>query len=118
MKYLLTGPMSGIPAHNAPAFEEATARLRQKGFDVLSPLDISKAGMPSLEGQMKAFREVLECDGLILLPGWGRSEGTKAQVLLATRVGKELWSYHQHRPETLERLENVKIITRAEVISG
>lgn len=118
MKYCLVGPMRNIPNRNTEAFTEATVRLRQKGYEVVSPLEIAVSGLEANEAHKRALRATMEADALILLPGWGRSEGSKAEVLLAVMFGKPLYAYHQHRPEFLEELKNVKVITRAEVLGG
>ena len=118
MKYCLVGPMTGVPGDNASSFAEAASRLRQKGLDVVSPVEMVQAGLNRTEAHRRAIRATMEADALILLPGWGRSEGAKLEVLLACTFGKELYAYHQHRPDNLERLENVRIVTRAEMIAN
>ena len=66
---------------------------------------------------MFCYKAVLECEGVIVLPGWGRSDGAKAEVLVATTLGKPVYAYHKHRPQFIEELPNVKIATRAEVLA-
>jgi hypothetical protein len=37
----LSGPMTGIPEFNFPAFNAEASRLRALGFDVVNPVDIN-----------------------------------------------------------------------------
>lgn len=99
MKLILCGPMRGYLHYNAPAFEEAAIRLRAAGYEVVSPVEMDRAmgfnhyrdtATPEQVRQFQAaFKaEIAGSDGLALLPGWERSEGTKAEVEEARRLGK------------------------------
>lgn len=127
MKYYLAGPMQGIPAYNFPAFKEARERLRLNKYEVHCPAEEDETNGFDTSAPLPAdflpkklaecFQKVLDCDAVIVLPGWAKSEGAKAEVLIAVETGKPIFSYHHHRPELLEELHNIKIVTRAEMIS-
>jgi len=73
MRLFISGPMRGIPQHNAPAFQEARDRLRGAGYDVYCPseatipLDTPEAITGAMTGHLEAL---LKCDGVVFLPGW------------------------------------------------
>lgn len=101
--FYLAGPMRGIPMFNFPAFLMAASILRSRGFEILSPADKDlEAGFdPSqpVEGQNfdigAAFRwdfeAVCRSRGTILLPGWERSTGAKAERVVAQLCEREVY---------------------------
>jgi nucleoside 2-deoxyribosyltransferase len=118
-KFYIAGPMRGIPHSNAEAFAEASQRLRMAGYEVFSPSEgqTEPATNETFAGAMKALLpELLKCDAVALLPGWAKSEGAKLEVLVAISTGKPVYAYFQHRPQYLEQMPTLKIITRAEAL--
>lgn len=97
MRLYVSGPMTGYPEFNYPAFEEATQRLRAAGYDVVSPHELDReAGVdPSVEfthaDRIAAMKRdlvaVLESDGVATLPGWMASKGAFAEVAAAQSIG-------------------------------
>ena len=85
----LSGPMSGIPDHNFPAFHEWAARLRAEGFEVVSPAEIEEAGSWEM-CLRKDMRELPTCDAIALMPGWERSKGAHLELHVAHRLGMEV----------------------------
>ena len=85
----VAGPMTGYPDFNYPAFNAVAEALRDKGFDVLNPVDAERhnptPGTPQAwDWYMRhALRMVLEADGLALLPGWADSKGAALEVNVA-----------------------------------
>lgn len=92
----LSGPMTGIPDFNFPAFEAATARLRELGIVVLSPHehDLDGGFDPASDGtdfDLRAALEwdinaVLRSDAVIVLPGWQSSPGCTVEVAVAASM--------------------------------
>lgn len=95
----LSGPMTGYPSLNFPAFEEGARRLREAGFSVVSPheKDLQQGFDPedpeavanfdlraALEWDVEA---VLGSDGVVVLDGWEDSSGAMIEVLAATGMG-------------------------------
>lgn len=127
MKYYLAGPMTGIPHHNYPSFKEARERIRSMGYEVFCPAehaesegyeDTTPVTREWVQEKMRIFVSTIvnDCDGVIVLPGWPQSEGAKVEVAVAVSAGKPVFAYHRHRPQILEALENVKVVTRAEML--
>jgi hypothetical protein len=85
----LSGPMTGIPDNNFPAFREWAARLRADGYDVVSPAEIEEAGSWEM-CLRKDMRELPTCDAIALMPGWERSKGAHLELHVAHRLGMEV----------------------------
>jgi len=101
----IAGPMRGIAEFNFPAFEDAATRWRREGFAVISPAehdqdggfhfaqatgneDLAALGFDLTAALMWDLEQVAASDGLILLKGWSKSSGAKAEVALAAALGK------------------------------
>lgn len=96
----LSGPMTGFPESNYPAFDAATRDLRASGHFVYSPSEYGYSG--PIEGFpiRSAFAEYcrficLEADTIVMLPGWEKSSGACVENALAKRLGLavELYGY-------------------------
>lgn len=88
-KAYISGPMSGIPDENYPAFNYAAAVLRRYDYRVCNPAETS-AHLGELEHhEFLRFdlHRVLEADVVFVLPGWEESVGAKIEVAVACRVG-------------------------------
>lgn len=108
MKIYLAGPMSGYPGNNYQAFDAASANLRQRGFDVISPAELSREqgidGTRILEpheyaGCMRCDIEaLLKVEGVICLPGWRKSKGARYEVHTAQLLGLKVLEFPDCRP--------------------
>jgi hypothetical protein len=95
MVYYLSGPMTGIPDHNFPAFHEAAAKLRAQGLAVVSPAELDLADPKPTVGETypwdyylrRDLRELTRCDAVAVLPGWTRSKGAQLEVHVAKELG-------------------------------
>jgi len=108
VKVYIAGPMSGIPAFNIPAFDEAARVLRDRGFDVVSPAEIDgpitrQVLLASPEGSHDDLPQeeswsyylsrdfcILADDGIeaiVTLPGWEKSRGARLEVLMGKELG-------------------------------
>lgn len=91
MRVYLSGPMTGLPDLNFPAFRAAAAALRAKGIDVVSPAEISAENPDSWESCMRAdIKALCDCDALVILPGWESSNGAHLEVHIAHRLGMKI----------------------------
>jgi Domain of unknown function (DUF4406) len=96
MKVYLAGPMSGIEGHNWPLFDHVAEQLKQQGYDVLNPANVTRDLYGSLEvvlsmppkNQLHATRLLLATElswiclnakKVFLLPGWEKSRGARAE---------------------------------------
>jgi nucleoside 2-deoxyribosyltransferase len=94
MRYYLAGPMTGLPEYNFPTFERVATLLRKEGLDIASPHEIDHNETPETRGSLPywvylkaAFKLMLECDGIILLPGFRSSKGAREELYVADRTG-------------------------------
>lgn len=105
----LAGPMRGLPEFNFPAFDKARDLLVSKGYNVISPADIDRAGSPTANDPSKedvkdqtkyATRDFYALrflahhkqegwgDGsIVMLEGWQKSTGASAELGIAKWLG-------------------------------
>ena len=84
----LSGPMTGLPDYNRPAFNEVAEELRAQGKTVFNPADIGPKEniMPRAWYMRKDIEGLLKSDTVYVLPGWGKSEGAKLEVEIAKQL--------------------------------
>jgi len=99
VKIYIAGPMTGLKDFNYPAFNAEAARLRALGHEVLNPAENPAPPCGSWAGYMRlALRQLIECECVVLLPGWIESKGAMIERNLAQALGmaivvaSELWS--------------------------
>lgn len=84
----ISGPMSGLPEYNRPAFDRAQEDLIQAGYVVLNPAQLEEpCPNPQWRHWMRAALELmLLAGGLAVLPDWNTSVGAKVEIDLARRL--------------------------------
>ncbi|GGD63237.1 DUF4406 domain-containing protein [Caballeronia grimmiae] len=92
MKLYIAGPMSNLPELNFPAFHAEAARLRALGYEIVNPAEIDVGPNPDWLSCMRAdIRELVLCDGIALLPGWGQSPGATLEHTIARGLGLRVY---------------------------
>lgn len=105
VKVYVSGPMRGIKDYNFPAFLRAGEVLKAHGFEVWNPaaedlkdpaiVEYLKTCGPSWDYAdgvtFKDFMKrdlpaLLECDAIVMLPGWYNSRGAKLERHVAIEV--------------------------------
>jgi len=87
----LAGPMTGLPDFNRPAFHAAAKVLRDLGHEVLNPAENPEPACGTWRGYMRlAIAQLIQCDGIVLLPGWSESRGALIERNLAQGLGLRL----------------------------
>jgi hypothetical protein len=88
----LSGAMTGIPEENFPAFHAAARALRLLGYTVINPAEFN-VDVTGLEGRarwVKYLKEdiqaLLDCESIVMLPGWENSEGATLEHCTATAL--------------------------------
>lgn len=78
----ISGPMTGLPDYNRPAFNAAAAKLRALGYEVVSPAE--QPERPTWEEYMRHdIRLMMDCRSIVLLPGWESSKGARTEFSIA-----------------------------------
>ena len=84
----ISGPMSGLPQLNFPAFHAKAQELRAQGIDVVNPAEHDEApGLPWTTYMRKDIRLLVDCDAIYMLPGWMRSRGALLEHHIAGELG-------------------------------
>jgi len=84
----ISGPMTGHPELNFPAFHDAAAELRAAGCTVINPAEHDEA--PDKEWHeylRKDIKLLMDCTHVVLLPGWENSKGARLEVHIALELG-------------------------------
>ena len=106
MRLYLSGPITGLPDYNKPAFAEATAKLEAHGHIVLNPhtvcVDLSahSCQLPCTPSELELpwadylradlVAMLTKCDALAMLPGWENSRGASLEAYIAKQLGWEV----------------------------
>ncbi|WP_347253481.1 DUF4406 domain-containing protein [Leminorella grimontii] len=70
----ISGPMTGLPEFNRPAFNEAATTLRNRSFIVLNPA-IFPDGLTHDQYLAMSLSMLDQADAIYLLKGWEKSKG-------------------------------------------
>jgi Domain of unknown function (DUF4406) len=111
----LAGPMTGYPQFNFPAFYEAASKLREQGYEIVSPAEldgpeITKVALKSTTGKLDANGKIAEqtwgdllgrdvkivadtVQGIVFLPGWERSKGARLEAYVGLLCKHEFYRY-------------------------
>lgn len=87
MRIYVAGPMTGVPFFNRPLFDEVSEWLRVRGHEVVNPCDqewneetrerfADPMGRPTMPRSYYMRRDLpllMECEAIVLLPGWEQS---------------------------------------------
>ena len=87
----ISGPMSGLPDYNYPAFNREAHALREAGLEVRNPADIDgHSGWTWQQWMREALRLQLDADVVHMLPGWRKSRGARIEHRLARILGQQI----------------------------
>ena len=81
----ISGPMTGIEAHNKPLFLEVGQKWKDAGWTVHNPAEevegYTEATRPDF--LRRDFQMVMDSDAIAVLPGWEKSAGACGEVHIA-----------------------------------
>ena len=84
MTIYLSGPISGLPDLNRPAFAQAAAHLRALGWLVINPHELEHAAPSGWADYMRVdLAAMMTADAILMLPGWEDSRGARLELTLA-----------------------------------
>lgn len=110
--FYLGGPMTGIPRHNFPRFDEVAAKLRGQGYNIVSPAELddpatrdryyecetgtlSRGEYEQLLGRDLVTVALPTCVGGIFIEGWENSRGAAAESWVLSYLQRPLYEYHE-----------------------
>lgn len=79
----ISGPMSGLPECNYPAFYHAADVLRDHGYLVTNPAEYGSNGKHYVDLLRDDLKAMLDCHGVVMLEGWWESAGARTEVQVA-----------------------------------
>lgn len=93
----LSGPMTGYPDFNYPAFRKASEIFRSQGLEVFDPSEIFDGDQTlSKETYMREdIAAVLKSTLVVTLDGWEESSGARLEVEVAKAIGIPVKSYNE-----------------------
>lgn len=94
MKYYISGPMTGYPEKNYPAFFEMEETMVDMGIDIKDIFNPARleTGLKTWSGYLKEDLEALmKCEVVVLLDGWSRSRGALLEVFNAYALGIDFY---------------------------
>jgi hypothetical protein len=103
VRVYISGAIGGIDDGNRPAFLAAAEKLRKLGYTPVNPHDISgdHPGSPCTKGKslqeggehnygchlLGDLVELAQCDIIMMLDGWSKSPGARAEMAFAQALG-------------------------------
>lgn len=84
----LSGPISGLPYDNHPAFNAAASQLRDLGLTVFNPAENfgGDATRTRAEYMRLDVAALLDSRMIVMLDGWTASKGAKLKVAIAGEI--------------------------------
>jgi hypothetical protein len=94
MKIYISGKISGLEReHVLEKFTAAERHLKDKGFNVVNPINNGLPWDAPWESHMAMdIIHLLSCDAIFLLPCWSDSKGAMLEKKIAELTGKKIWS--------------------------
>ena len=86
----ISGPMTGYPDLNFPAFFAEAERLRALGYEVVNPAELNPPGASWQDCMRKDIEELVKCDAIILLDGWDQSKGARLEKHIAHKLNLKI----------------------------
>ena len=93
--------MSGKPKYNKDAFDAAESHWVDRGHEVFNPSSQGYDAPPSEHYKTylpQDIRDVLDCDAVVVLPGWYRSRGAMLEVIIAKLLDKAILNEEDGSP--------------------
>lgn len=105
----ISGPMTGLPDLNFPAFFEAAAQLDAAGYAVINPATLNHPGADWHTCMRTDIKALCDCHTIALLPGWIASKGARKEFDLADWLGLRITTVDTLLHEATDVLRNTKL---------
>lgn len=91
MRIYISGPMTGYPEYNLPAFSSAQSVLTMKGLTAINPGESGVIEGHTWQDYMRdAIEELITCDAMAMLPGWTLSRGANLEWAIGNALGMDI----------------------------
>jgi hypothetical protein len=92
LRIYVSGPMTGLPHNNVPAFMAAGLQLAGFGLMPINPAALDHSGHDQKWASFMRvdIKALMDCDGVAMLPGWERSKGARIEENLAAALGMDV----------------------------
>lgn len=122
----IAGPMRGYPRYNFDAFDNAAAKLRAEGWNVISPTDLDRqmGFNPDTDSvtqemltdmQIRDVDAIFKSDAVFVLDGWAMSKGATAEICLAKWRDIPAISFSERKPIEITHTASTKESPAAEI---
>jgi hypothetical protein len=92
----ISGPITGLPDLNRPAFNTAARALRAAGFVVVNPIDNGLPDSATWAQHLRAdIRLLMNCNAVATLPGHMASKGARLELHNARALGMPVMTVEQ-----------------------
>ena len=98
MKIYISGPMSGLPNLNFGEFEEAETNLNILGHESVNPHNLIPKDTPYNDALKVDIRALVDCEAIVMLPGWPQSKGAMLEFNVAASLGLKIFFGVSHVP--------------------
>lgn len=89
-KIYIAGPVTGVEGYEG-TFSKAADAMRAKGYEPVNPVAPGLVEGYSYRDYInRGFQMLMECDGMLLLPGYMESKGAALELHYALAVGMEI----------------------------
>lgn len=90
MKIYISGPMTGLPGLNFPAFNAAAAVLRTSRIEVVNPVEINNGEIHWNTCMRTNIAALVMCNAIFMLEGWQGSKGATLEHYIAETLGMKV----------------------------
>jgi hypothetical protein len=90
----LSGPMTGLPGLNFPAFAALTASLRADGHTITNPAELNPDGGTWNDCMRRDIAALMDRGTVATLLGWVHSKGACLEMLIAEHLGLTVLNAH------------------------
>lgn len=87
MKVYISGPVTGLPGGNEPAFRQAAIDLSNALHEPIVPHDFVRHSSTWATAMRACIRAMMSADAVLLLDGWNASRGALIEVYIAREIG-------------------------------
>ncbi len=99
----ISGPMTGHPGYNRPAFHAMANKLRARGYEVLNPAEVELDASATWGDYLrKNLQMLVTVQEVCMLPGWQESKGAVLEVAIAHILGIPVVDYPGTGPHLIQ----------------